>query len=180
LVGLPTRVELLVVDPSCNPIPNATVEVWHASPEGLYSGAPVNGKVGNDLSTGFCTGNDSAALAAGWFRAYQTSGADGRVTFDTIFPGWYSGRTWHIHFTVTVNGAAYITSQLFADEFIKNDVYNYHPSYASRPTSLDGYTSNATDNVITQSAFTVSEVVMSHARQSDGALLMWKSITVHS
>ncbi len=180
LIGLPTRLELLLVNPACAPVANATVEVWHASPGGLYSGAPVNGIVGTDLNTAFCTGNNANALAAGWFRAWQTSGADGRVTFDTIFPGWYAGRTWHVHFKVTLGGTEYITSQLFAAESLKTDVYNTHGSYKARPTTTGGYTTNSSDQVIREASLTESDVVMSYAQQSDGALLMWKAIALHS
>jgi protocatechuate 3,4-dioxygenase beta subunit len=177
-VGLPTRLELLVVDASCNPVPDATVEIWHASPGGKYSGAPVNGQVGSDLNTAFCTGNDAAALSAGWFRGYQTAGSDGRVTFDTLFPGWYSGRAWHIHFKVTVGTTAYITSQLFADETLKANVFGTHSSYSSRPITTMGYVTNSSDMVVSQSGLVLSDVVLDYAMQSDGAMLMWKAITV--
>jgi len=177
-VGLPTRLELLVVDASCNPVPDATVEIWHASPGGVYSGAPVNGQVGSDLNTGFCTGNDAAALSSGWFRGYQTAGADGRVTLDTLFPGWYSGRAWHIHFRVSVGSTQYITSQLFADETLKANVFGTHTSYSGRPITSMGYVANSSDMVIQQAGLALSDVVLDYAMQSDGAMLMWKAITV--
>lgn len=39
LVGLPTRFEFVIVDSACNPVPNAFVEIWYASPAGTYSQA---------------------------------------------------------------------------------------------------------------------------------------------
>ena len=33
-------------------------------------------------------------------NSYQVTDANGQVTFTTIFPGWYDGRTTHIHYRV--------------------------------------------------------------------------------
>lgn len=178
LLGLPTRLELLLLDTACRPVSGAKVDVWHASGGGVYSAAPVFGYTAPQLSVGFCTSGEAAARSAGWFRAFQSSDAAGRVTFDTVFPGWYPGRTWHIHFTVSVGATEYVTSQLFADDALTNEVYNTHPAYAGRPTSAAGYTTNVRDGVVSQAGLPLSEVTMRHARQADGALVMWKAITV--
>ena len=94
--GLPVRLALRVLDESCTPVPGATVDIWHAGPGGVYSGEDQHP---------FCNPNDPEARAARWFRGVQTTDADGRVDFDTCFPGWYSGRAIHIHFTVQIAGA---------------------------------------------------------------------------
>ena len=181
LVGLPTRFELLVVDTSCNPVPNAIVEVWYASPAGTYSKAAqaIDAGVGysgslSDLNTSFCTGNDAAALASNWLRGYQISGADGRVTIDGIFPGWYPSRTPHVHFVVTANGKTYVTSQLLFDETLTTAVYTQHTSYSARGNKD---TSNANDNIV-KSGLALADSVMSFAQQSDGAIVVWKAITI--
>lgn len=170
--GLPTRLELLIVDADCNPVPNATLEIWHCDTFGVYSG-DIDGN--NDA---MCTGGDSEAAAALWYRGIQTSGADGRVTFDTNFPGWYGSRATHIHFRVTVGNTQYLVSQVFFDESLKEEIYNSQPNYEA--TSGQGYQVNATDKVVTESGLTLSEVVMSTAKQSDGALLAWKAITINA
>jgi protocatechuate 3,4-dioxygenase beta subunit len=170
--GLPTRLEFLIVDAACNPVPNATVELWHCDTFGVYS-SDIDGS--NDA---MCTGGDAQAAAAKWGRGHQTSGSDGRVTFDTNFPGWYASRATHIHFRVTVNGSDYLVSQLFFDEALKTEIYNSQPNYAV--TSGPGYQVNASDKVVSESALTLSEVVFSTAQQSDGALLAWKAITINS
>lgn len=177
-VGLPMRLTILVVDTSCQPVPNAKVEIWHCSTDGLYSGAPVNGSVGSDLQVGMCTANEAAALAAGWFRGYRTAGVDGIVTFDTLFPGWYSSRAVHIHFRVSVGAQEYAVSQFFIDETLKEDVYSSHATYTSRPTTMNGYVRNSSDKVVMESGLTLSDVVLETAKQSDGALLAWKAITI--
>jgi protocatechuate 3,4-dioxygenase beta subunit len=182
LVGLPTRFELLVVDRACAPVPNAIVEVWYASPAGTYSEAATAIDAGTgyggslaDLNVGFCTGNDATALSSNWLRGYQTAGSDGRVTFDGIYPGWYASRTTHVHFVVTVGSTRYITSQLFIDDAINTLVYTTHGSYKSRGQKD---TTNAADKVVSESGLTVADVTMSYGQQRDGALVLWKAITI--
>lgn len=170
--GLPTRLEFLIVDANCNPVPNATLEIWHCDTYGVYSG-DIDGS--NDA---FCTGGDSVAAAAYWGRGIQTAGADGRVTFDTNFPGWYGGRATHIHFKVTVGNTTYLTSQVFFDEDLKTEIYSSQPNY--KAPSGAGYQLNATDNVVKEAGLTLSEVTMSTQQQSDGALLAWKAITINA
>lgn len=171
-LGVPMRLELLIVNAQCLPVPNATVEIWMCDTKGVYSG-DIDGS--NDA---FCTGGSAAAAAARWGRGTQTAGSDGRVTFDANFPGWYSGRATHVHFKVSVGSTAYLTSQLFFPETIKSDIYSNVSSYLA--PSGNGYILNANDNVLTQASLVASEVVVSTAQQSDGALLAWKAITVNA
>ena len=180
LVGLPTRFELLVVDSSCNPVAGAIVEIWYASPAGTYSKAAEaidngNGYSGSlsDLNVGFCTGNDAEAVASNWLRGFQTSDANGRVTIDGIFPGWYASRTTHVHFVVTANGHTSVTSQLAFDETLTTAVYTKHGSYSARG---DKDTTNAKDNVF--GSLSTGEAMMPFAQQEDGAVVCWKAITV--
>lgn len=168
--GLPMRLELLVVNASCAPVPGATVEIWMCDTLGVYSG-DIDGN--NDA---FCTGGSAAAAAALWGRGIQTAGSDGRVTFDANFPGWYASRTTHIHFKVSVGATAYLTSQLFFDDAFKASIYNSQPNY--KPASGQGYVTNTNDMVVNQSGLTLAQAVCSTAQQSDGALLAWKAITV--
>ncbi len=170
--GLPTRLEFLLVDANCNPVPNATLEIWHCDTLGVYSG-DIDGN--NDA---FCTGGDPVAAAAYWGRGIQTSDANGRVTFDTNFPGWYGGRATHIHFKVTVGTTTYIVSQLFFEEDLKTEIYSSQPNY--KKPSGTGYQLNASDNVVKEAGLTLSEVTMTTEKQSDGALLAWKAITINA
>ncbi|MBK9261277.1 MAG: protocatechuate 3,4-dioxygenase [Polyangiaceae bacterium] len=170
--GLPTRLEFLIVDVNCNPVPGATLEIWHCDTHGLYSG-DIDGN--NDA---FCTGGDAEAAGAYWYRGIQTAGADGRVTFDTNFPGWYGGRANHIHFKVSVGNSQYLTSQVFFAEELNQEIYNSQPNY--EPTSKMGYQPIASDKVIQEAGLSLDEVVMQTEKQSDGALLAWKAITINA
>lgn len=180
LVGLPTRFELLVVDGRCNPVPGAIVEAWYASPAGTYSQAAAALDAGtryggslSDLNAGFCTGNDATALASKWLRGYQLADAGGRLTLDGIYPGWYSGRTTHVHFIVTAGGQRYVTSQLFFDEALSAAVYGQHGAYRARGQKNQA---NATDSIYAQAGG--ASALMSHAQQGDGALVCWKAIAI--
>lgn len=185
VVGLPTRLEIMVVDAACNPVPDAIVEVWHCSPDGVYSAAPTaetsdigyDANHASDLNGGMCTGNNATAQQAAWGRGYQKAGADGRVTFDTVFPGWYGGRTVHVHFKVTVGTTEYIVSQFFFEDTLNDEIIADHAEYSARGAKD---TTNAADKVVSEAGLTLSSVVMSAAKQSDGALLAWKAITINA
>lgn len=164
--GLPVRLALLVVDTSCKPVQGAEVDIWHAAPEGLYSG--------DDAST-FCTADDPTATSARWFRGVQTTDANGRVDFDTCFPGWYSSRTVHIHFTIRINGSEYVTSQLFFDDALDDEIINSQPLYNTRGPRD---TTNANDNVV--SASSVGDYLFQTQRMADGAMLAWKTLVIRS
>jgi protocatechuate 3,4-dioxygenase beta subunit len=106
----------------CVPLAGARVDVWHCDALGVYSGV-------NDNTF------PSSTVGKKFLRGYQVTGADGAVRFLTIYPGWYAGRTVHIHFkirTTGTDGNAYeFTSQLFMDDAITDQVHTVQP-YASK------------------------------------------------
>lgn len=164
--GLPVRLAFLVVDTDCTPISGAEVDIWHAGPEGLYSG--------EDAST-FCTSDDPTATSARWFRGVQTTDAQGRAHFDTCFPGWYTGRTIHIHFTVRVNGSEYVTSQLYFPDTLSDEIVNTQPLYNARGARD---TTNENDSVVSASA--AGDYTFQAQKMPDGALLAWKTLVIRS
>ena len=70
-----------------------------------------------------------------FLRGYQISDANGEVRFTTIYPGWYQGRSVHIHFKVRTNpdssSGLEFTSQLFFDETLTDIVHAQTP-YSSK------------------------------------------------
>ena len=62
-------------------------------------------------------------------------GTDGVARFTTIYPGWYPGRTVHIHFKIrsapTAKAGFEFTSQLYFDDALTDRVHTLAP-YASR------------------------------------------------
>jgi uncharacterized protein (TIGR03437 family) len=82
-------------------------------------------------------------------RGYQLSDDAGQVQFFSIYPGWYSGRTIHIHVRIrTYSGSAVydeFTSQLFFDDTTSDQVMGQSP-YNQRGRTRD--TRNSNDMVL--------------------------------
>ena len=110
--GLPLVIRFTVLNArTCQPINNADVEIWHCDAVGAYSA--VNG------------------ASSRFLRGHQRSNAAGKAEFLTVFPGWYRGRTPHIHMKVYVGGDTVHTGQVFFNERITAAVYRQAP-YARR------------------------------------------------
>jgi len=167
--GLPVRLALLIVDAdSCAPVAGARVEIWHTQRTGVYSGVTPSPKQ--------CYVDDPGAAAFNYFRGQRTSGPDGRVDFDTCFPGWYGGRAIHIHFRVTRDGQVYATSQLFFTDPLAVEIFAAHPEYSEfGPPN----TTNISDGVIGGQA-DKTRYLLDTARMPDGAMLASKVIAVRS
>ena len=108
---------------NCKPIKGAAVDVWHADASGTYSG--VLGNTGT------------------FMRGIQRTNAKGLALFQTVYPGWYQGRTVHIHVKVHIGGNVVHTGQLYFPDTLTDAVYRNAP-YASRPARG---TRNANDSV---------------------------------
>ena len=122
--GIPLTLRLSVVDAStCRAIRGASVDIWHCDAGGLYSGTEG--------------GSDD------FLRGIRKTDAKGVAVFDTIYPGWYRGRTVHVHAKVHVGGNVVHTGQLFFPEAVTNDVYARAP-YARRGAPD---TPNAADSI---------------------------------
>jgi protocatechuate 3,4-dioxygenase beta subunit len=165
--GLPVRLYFQVLDASCKPVANATVSVWHCDPNGVYSG---NDSAHENVA--FCTGNKADYVSHLYFRGVQTTDANGVVAFDTCFPGWYMGRTIHIHFTVT-SGTTTFTSQYVFEDALDDEIVSTQPVYDARPKRD---TTNSTDTVV--SASTYKSFLFQTQQMSDGAMLAWGTITL--
>jgi protocatechuate 3,4-dioxygenase beta subunit len=110
--GAPLRLRLTVVNAStCRPIKGAAVDVWHCDALGAYSG--VQGSSGT------------------FMRGIQKTDAKGVAIFDTVYPGWYQGRTVHIHVKVHLGGRVVHTGQLFFPDGTTDLVYKRSP-YSGR------------------------------------------------
>lgn len=122
--GVPLRLVFRVSQVSvgaCTPLAGAVVDIWHCDAEGKYS--DVSDRRFNTVGQTFLRGS-------------QVTNADGTVEFMTIYPGWYPGRTVHIHFKVRGGDAATqhgfeFTSQLYFDDALSDQVYTQAP-YSNR------------------------------------------------
>jgi protocatechuate 3,4-dioxygenase beta subunit len=134
--GVPIRLGITIVraDGGCSPQPGAVVDMWQANAAGEYSDESALGTTGKR-----------------YLRGYQITDQGGRVSFLTILPGWYRGRTVHIHVRIRVlhgSSATYdFTTQLFFDELVNNAVLARSP-YTTRGRRD---TTNAADMIFAQS-----------------------------
>lgn len=112
--GAVLMLQLKVVDAStCKSIKGASVDIWHCDAAGVYSGV-------------------GSTQAATFLRGIQKTDAKGVATFKTIYPGYYPGRTVHIHVKVHLGGNVVHTGQLYFPDATTDTVYRAAP-YASRP-----------------------------------------------
>ncbi|WP_374436818.1 intradiol ring-cleavage dioxygenase [Inhella sp.] len=135
--GLPLTVnlQLVNVNGSCASLADYAIYLWHCDREGRYS----------MYSAG--------VTAENYLRAVQASGSDGRLSFQTIFPGCYDGRMPHMHFEVfrsTSQASQFSnkirTSQLAFPTDICQAVYNGVAGYETSRTNF-ARISFASDNV---------------------------------
>ena len=120
--GTPLALTLLVSRLSagdCQPLPGAQVDIWHCDAQGVYSDVQ---------DPGF------SSIGQKFLRGYQVTDARGAVQFVTVYPGWYPGRTVHIHFkirTATVARRTFeFSSQLYFDDGLTDRVHA-DPPYAA-------------------------------------------------
>ncbi|MDQ8045719.1 MAG: twin-arginine translocation signal domain-containing protein [Patulibacter sp.] len=149
--GVPLALTLHIfnADADCAPVSGATVDIWHANASGLYSDESANGTSGQN-----------------WLRGYQTTDSAGKVSFTTIWPGWYSGRAVHIHFKVRVYSGSTetleFTSQMFFTDAMNKQVFANNSPYDQRSSTPD--TLDSSDSILGSDA-----AVLTLSPTSDGS-----------
>ncbi len=107
---------------ACTPLGGAVVDVWQCDALGVYSGV-------RDFNGLFDTRGKQ------FLRGYQVTDGGGISRFLTLYPGWYPGRTVHIHFKIRTDPAAgqghEFTSQLYFDDAVTDRVHAQAP-YAGK------------------------------------------------
>ena len=118
--GVPLRIRLVAVDTAtCQPLKGARIDIWHARADGFYSGYRGQGD------------NHKIDTSGGTFmRGTQQTDAQGEASFHTVYPGWYIGRTPHIHFKVFTDERNVLTAQMYfpdaLSQYIFGNVDAYH------------------------------------------------------
>jgi protocatechuate 3,4-dioxygenase beta subunit len=80
---------------TCEPVAGAIVDIWHCDATGLYSHYTSAGAGGSG-------GMSGTTDATTFLRGIQVSGTQGKVSFASLYPGFYQGRTTHIHVKVRI------------------------------------------------------------------------------
>jgi protocatechuate 3,4-dioxygenase beta subunit len=137
--GLPLLLSITVSqlhsNGSISPLSGAVVDIWQCNALGIYSDEQIEGTSGEKF-----------------LRGLQVTNEYGTVIFHTIYPGWYSGRTVHIHLRVRVLDPATkavtynFVTQMFFNDTVTNQVFASTYPYRLRPNRD---TTNATDGIFT-------------------------------
>ncbi len=134
--GLPLRIAIRVLEgATCAPIRDARVDVWHCDAQGVYSGYEGQGPTGTTRGETF-------------LRGHQPTGADGVAKFLTVYPGWYQGRTPHVHVKVFLDEEGttnVLTCQLFFPDALSEWLFSNAPDYVREGQTRD--TLNRTDGI---------------------------------
>ena len=152
--GIPLRLAARVMDvDGCTPVKDAVFEVWHCDAGGLYSGfeqasqgrgGPRGGSVGTDQTR--------------YLRGAQVTNGEGIAVITTIYPGRYQGRA--VHAKVQLTNAKALTTQLYFDDKLSDDVYAKAP-YSSHQGRR---TLNGDDNIYR------SDTTLTVSKEADGYL----------
>ena len=134
--GIPLALTVYVFDSenSCSAMQGVQVDIWSCNAIGVYSAE-----------------SSESTLGQTWLRGYQLTDATGKVEFNTIIPGWYGGRTNHIHlrFRSTydeTDTSGSNTMQLFFDQTLIDTLSTSVAPYSTLGTDP---TTNASDHVYT-------------------------------
>jgi protocatechuate 3,4-dioxygenase beta subunit len=125
--GAPLDLEMRVYrvsNGSCTPMAGAMVDIWQCDAMGVYSGV-------RDMNGFFNTSGQK------FLRGYQITDSSGVAKFTTVYPGWYQGRSVHIHFKVrskTDGRNLEFTSQLYFDDAFSDTVFTRAPYSAKTGT----------------------------------------------
>jgi protocatechuate 3,4-dioxygenase beta subunit len=135
--GVPLTLTLYVFDAknSCTAMEGVQVDIWHCNASGIYSAE-----------------SSESTTSESWLRGYQITDASGKVQFTTVIPGWYSGRTTHIHLRLrstydSTDDSGTNTMQLFFDQTLIDTLATSVSPYSSEGTNP---TTNASDRVYSQ------------------------------
>jgi protocatechuate 3,4-dioxygenase beta subunit len=124
---------------SCAALAGALVDVWHCDKDGNYSEYGGTGMQSTDYT------------AVHFLRGRQTTDANGLVTFTSIFPGWYTGRSTHIHVHIyNAAGVSLLVTQIAFPEGNTSAVATVNGSGGTAygyTKGMSGYTYNASDGI---------------------------------
>lgn len=132
--GIDLEVNIDVVNTSGAAVAGAIVDIWHCDKDGNYS-------------------EYSGFTSAHFLRGRQTANDAGRVSFLTKFPGWYQGRSTHIHVHIyNAAGNSLLVTQIAYPEAADSAVATVNASTENGYTKgMNGYTYNAADGIFSNS-----------------------------
>lgn len=153
-MGIPLLIQFTIqnTNNNCAVLQGAFVDIWQCDAKGNYS--EYSGQLdGNFTSEHF-------------LRGRQTTDTNGNASFISIYPGWYPGRTPHLHVEVRNNsGSSLLITQVSFPEDVSNTVYatTVYKGAADTNNSNDGIvgTGNLADSVSgdTINGYTLKKII---------------------
>lgn len=154
--GVPLLINFIIqnVNNNCVGLSDAIVDIWHCDAQGNYS--QYNDQLDGDFT------NEN------FLRGRQTTNANGNASFISIFPGWYPGRTPHIHVEIKNSaGTSLLITQVSWNENISNTVY-----------ATSGYNGNADTNNSNDGIVGIGNLVDSLTGDTTNGYTLTKTIKV--
>jgi len=147
--GIDLEVNIDVVNTSGAAVAGAIVDIWHCDKDGNYS-------------------EYSSFSSVHFLRGRQSTNDAGRASFLTKFPGWYQGRSTHIHVHIyNASGISLLVTQIAYPESADSAVVAVNASAENGYTKgMNGYTYNANDGIFSNSV--ACELCTINGNISDG------------
>ncbi|KAF8920320.1 Intradiol ring-cleavage dioxygenase [Mucidula mucida] len=162
--GVTLVLDIGVLDTTtCEPLPAAFVEIWAANATGVYGGYAAGGGGGPpptlEARQGPGGGSSPVVRNETFLRGGLATDENGITELITIYPGYYTGRTAHIHTMVHLNyevadngtlishgGSLLHIGQFFFDESWNDDVFATEPYTLNTQTR----TLNSDDGILNE------------------------------
>lgn len=152
--GIPLLIEFTIQNTNndCAILAGAFVDIWQCDAKGNYS--EYSGQLDGDFTS------------ENFLRGRQTADSNGKASFISVYPGWYPGRTPHLHVEViSSSGSSLLITQVSFPEDVSNTVYatTEYKGSADTNNSIDGIvgTANLADSVTgnTTDGYTLSKII---------------------
>ncbi len=144
-VPMTMNITLKNTNNSCAVLAGAIVDVWHCDKDGNYS-------------------EYSSFSTVHFLRGRQVTNANGLVSFTTIFPGWYTGRSTHIHIHIyNASGTSLKITQISFPEGSGSAVATVNSTAGQAygyTKGMSGYTYATGDNVFSDDTALVEQAVV--------------------
>ena len=154
-VALMINLTIQNTNKECAALADALVDIWQCDAAGNYS------EYNNQLDGNFTNEH--------FLRGRQTTNANGKVSFISVYPGWYPGRAPHLHLEIrNGSGKSLLITQIAFPEAISKVVYatqGYKGNFDTPNTSdgifSDSLTHNLADSLTgnTTDGYTLTKII---------------------
>ncbi|KAL0041647.1 hypothetical protein WJX79_010587 [Trebouxia sp. C0005] len=153
--GLPLVLRVKAVDTSCNPLMDAFIDIWSCNSTGFYSGY-TNGSMGPGPGhhdhghhhphppNGSHPHHPEVTDDLTWLRGIAQTNEQGIAEFTTVVPGWYAGRTAHIHIKIHVPYHTYSneTQEYLDSHVVHTGQFFFEEDFYKQITHFEPYAHN--------------------------------------